>query len=167
MCLRKPQRFLLGAQDQRLGVERDQIPCGSTGTSSGNCQATETCVARACHTQRQCPLEASDAVVRRGDAVWTTLKAGHLCPCQNCSQWPPGEKTGRGSMPNRPSCPPDDPIGQGAELNWTTNAWSKSDHSFARFAYYQGFCLCNFCLLGSFILILFPYSLFKQKRTWA
>ena len=30
---------------------------------------------------------------------WTSLQ------CQNCSQWPPVEKTGRGSLPNRSSCP--------------------------------------------------------------
>ena len=32
--------LLLGAQDQRLGAEQDQLPCGSTGASSGNCQET-------------------------------------------------------------------------------------------------------------------------------
>ena len=44
-------------------------------------------------------------------------KSGHPCPCQNCSQGPPAEKTGRGSLLNRPSCPPDDPNGQGTELD--------------------------------------------------
>ena len=44
-----------GAQDQRLGAELDQLPCGSTGTSSGNCSETETCLARACHTPREPP----------------------------------------------------------------------------------------------------------------
>ena len=48
--------LLLGAQDKRLGTEQDQLPCGSTGTSSGNCQETETCMVRACHTPRQ-PLQ--------------------------------------------------------------------------------------------------------------
>ena len=38
------------------------------------------------------------------------------CPCQNCSQWPPAEKTGRGFLLNHPSCTPDDLIIQG--LNW-------------------------------------------------
>ena len=47
--------FLLGAQDQRLGAEQDQLPCGSTGTSSGSYQETETCMVRACHTPRQPP----------------------------------------------------------------------------------------------------------------
>ena len=39
-----------------------------------------------------------------------------LYPLRNCSQGPPAEKTGRGSLLNRPSCLPDDPIGQGTEL---------------------------------------------------
>ena len=48
--------LLLGAQDQRLHAEQDQLPLGSTGTSSGSCQETETCTVRACHTPRQ-PLQ--------------------------------------------------------------------------------------------------------------
>ena len=48
--------LLLGAQDQRPGAEQDQLLCGSTGTSSGNCQETEACMVRACHTPRQ-PLQ--------------------------------------------------------------------------------------------------------------
>ena len=39
------------------------------------------------------------------------------CLCQTCLQGPPAEKTGR-SLLNRSSCPPDDPVGQGTELNW-------------------------------------------------
>ena len=31
------------------------------------------------------PWRASDAVVGRGNAGWTTSKSGHICPCQNCS----------------------------------------------------------------------------------
>ena len=48
--------FLLGAQDQWLGTEQDQLAYASTGTSSGNCRETETGIARACHTSRQ-PLQ--------------------------------------------------------------------------------------------------------------
>ena len=40
----------------RRGVEQDKFRCGSTGTSSGNSQETETCMVRACHTSRQ-PLQ--------------------------------------------------------------------------------------------------------------
>ena len=43
-----------------------------------------------------------NAVVGRGNAGWTTSKSGHPCQCQNCSQQPPTEKTGRGSLLNRP-----------------------------------------------------------------
>ena len=38
-------------------------------------------------------------------------------PCQNCSQGPPAEKIGRGSLLNHPPPPPDDRY-QGTELNW-------------------------------------------------
>ena len=38
------------------GAEQDQLPCGSTGTSSGNCPETETCMVLACHTSWQ-PLQ--------------------------------------------------------------------------------------------------------------
>ena len=48
--------ILLGAQDQRLGAEQDQLPCWSTETSSVNCQKTETCMFWACHMPRQ-PLQ--------------------------------------------------------------------------------------------------------------
>ena len=36
------------------------------------------------------------AVVGRGNAELTTSKSGHRCRCQNCSQRPPVEKTGKG-----------------------------------------------------------------------
>ena len=41
---------------QRLAVEQYELSFGFTGTSSGNCQETETCIIRACHTPRQ-PLQ--------------------------------------------------------------------------------------------------------------
>ena len=49
----------------------------------------------------------------------TTSQSGHPCQCQNCSQWPSAGNTGRRSLLNRPLCLPDDPIGQGSDLNWT------------------------------------------------
>ena len=58
-------------------------------------------------------------VVDRGNAGWTASKSGHPCPCQNCSQGPPAEKNGRGSLLKRPSCSSDHLIGQGTELEWT------------------------------------------------
>ena len=59
------------------------------------------------------------AMVSRRSAWWTIWKSWHPCPCQNYSQGPPAEKTGRGSLLNCPcpSCSPDDPISQGTELN--------------------------------------------------
>ena len=65
----------------------------------------------------QSTLEVGHTMVGRGNAGWTTSRRGHPCPCQNCSQGPPAEKTGRGSLMNRLLCPPDDPICQGTELN--------------------------------------------------
>ena len=43
----------LGAQDEQLSAEQDQLPCGSTGTSSGNCQEMETCIVQACYKPQQ------------------------------------------------------------------------------------------------------------------
>ena len=39
------------------------------------------------------PQRIGNAMVGRGNAGWTTSKSGH--PCQNCSEGPPAEKTGR------------------------------------------------------------------------
>ena len=47
--------LLLGAQDQRLGVEQDQLPCGSTGTSSCNCQEMEICSVGMSHATTASP----------------------------------------------------------------------------------------------------------------
>ena len=60
-----------------------------------------------------------EAVVGRGNAGWKTSKSRHPCLCQNWSPGPPEEKTGRGSVLNRPSCFPDDPLGQRTEVKWT------------------------------------------------
>ena len=61
-----------------------------------------------------------DTVVNRENAGWTTLKNRHPRLCQNFSQGPAAEKTGRGSLLNRYPClspPPDHSIVQGAGLN--------------------------------------------------
>ena len=47
--------LLLGAHNQQPDAKQDQLPCGSTGTSSGNCQKMETCTVRTCHTPGQPP----------------------------------------------------------------------------------------------------------------
>ena len=36
-----------------LGAAQDQLPCRSTGTPSGNCQETETCMVQACQMPQQ------------------------------------------------------------------------------------------------------------------
>ena len=55
------------------------------------------------------PWSVGCTVVSRGNNRWTTSKSGHICPCQNCSERPPAEKTGRWYLLNRPSCPPGRP----------------------------------------------------------
>ena len=67
--------LLHGAQDQRLGAEQGQFPCGSTGTSSSSGQETEThivlYVARRgslSQTTLQGTMEVGKAVVGKGNA---------------------------------------------------------------------------------------------------
>ena len=57
----------------------------------------------------------SNAMVSRGNAGWTS-KNGRPYLCQNCWRWPPAEQTGKWSLLNRPSCPPNDPFISGGEL---------------------------------------------------
>ena len=99
--------LLLGAQDQPLGVKQDQLPCGSTWISSCNCQEMATCMVW--HVTRhdslsktifQGTLEGGRCCGLRGNTGWTASKSGHPCPCQYCSQGPPAERTGRGSLLN-------------------------------------------------------------------
>ena len=86
------------------GSEANQLSRWSTGISSGNYQETETCMVRACHTPRQ-PLQNSPSGHLGGCATpWSAEamldeqhQSGHPCPCQNCWQGPPAEKTGRGN----------------------------------------------------------------------
>ena len=84
------------------------------------------------HATTVCPKPSSgtswrmdDAMVSRGNAGWTTSKRAYPCPYWKHLQGPPPEKTGRGYLRyvNCPSCPPDDPISQGTEPNWT-ELWS-------------------------------------------
>ena len=69
-------------------------------TSSGTCQETETRTVRT--PSFRAPWRVGDAVVGREDAGRATSESGHPCPCQNCLQRPPAEKTGRGSLQCRP-----------------------------------------------------------------
>ena len=65
------------------------------------------------------PWRVGNTVASGENAGWTSSKSGQPCPCQKCSRGPPAERTGKGSVLNRPACPPDDPIGQGTEVDWT------------------------------------------------
>ena len=97
--------FLVGPQESLLATVKRRSPGMSHATTASP------------EPSFRAPWRVGDAVVGRGNAGWTTSKSGHICPCQNCSQGPSAEKTGRGSLLNRLSCPPDDPIDQGTELN--------------------------------------------------
>ena len=84
--------LLFGAHDQQLGAEQDQLPWGSTGTSSGNCQDRNLHGSRMSHAVTTSPKpsfqeswRAGDTVVSIGNAGWTTSKSGHPCVRQNCS----------------------------------------------------------------------------------
>ena len=61
--------LLLGAQDQQLGADQDQLSCGSTRTCPGNCQEMKTCMVRACHMLQQ-PLQKHSS---RHGGGWATL----------------------------------------------------------------------------------------------
>ena len=87
-------------------------PCGSTGTPLATVKGQKlswfwqiTCHESLSKTVLQGTLQGGLDIVSRGNAGWTTSKSGHSCPCRNCSQGPPVEKTERGSLLNRPSCP--------------------------------------------------------------
>ena len=79
--------LLLGAQDQWLGAEQDQLPCGARGTSADNCQETESCMFRACHSPRHPSITIPQGTLedgrRRGrqSKCWTdTIKAWTSLP---------------------------------------------------------------------------------------
>ena len=58
---------------------------------------------------------------------WTLSKSAHPCPCQNCSQWPPAGKTGRGFLLNGSLCPPPPPTTLSVRrLDWTDNLLNAS-----------------------------------------
>ena len=63
------------------------------------------------------PWRVGDAMASRGNVGWTTPKSAHPCPCENCPQGPRAVKSGRESLLNHLLSPPDDPVGQGTELN--------------------------------------------------
>ena len=89
--------FLVGPQEPLVAtVKRRNLH------DSGMSHATTACQ----RSSFRAYWRVGHAVVGRGNAGWTTSKSGHPCPCKSCSQGPPAEKTGRGSLLNRPSRPP-------------------------------------------------------------
>ena len=66
------------------------------------------------------PWRVGNSIVGRGNAGGTKAKIEHPWLCQNRSQWPSAvQQAGRESLLNCLSRPPDDPISQETEMNWT------------------------------------------------
>ena len=118
--------FLLGTQDQRLVAELDQFPCGSTGISSSNCQEIENCMVQAYHMPWQ-PLQNHPSGHLGGD--WCRDQQ-RQCWMDNIKEWTslPWQELLTGAFCRKDRkmisaesflCPPDDPVSQRAELNWT------------------------------------------------
>ena len=108
-----------GARSSSLWVHRNlfwQLP-GDGNLHGLGCMSNSTTASP--KPSFRAPWKVGDTVVSRGNGGWTLSKSGHSCPCQNCSQWPLAEKTGRGSLLNRLFCLADDPIGLWTELNGT------------------------------------------------
>ena len=89
------------------------------------CQENETRMGWACHKPRHPLINRPSEHLGGWATAWSAeemlLDGQHQrvdihCPCQNCSLRPPAEKTGRESLLNRTSCPPDDLIGNETEL---------------------------------------------------
>ena len=59
--------------------------------------------------------------ILEGGSAGEMPKSGRICPCQNCSQGPPAEKTVRGSLLNRPCVSPSIQSVKG--MNWTELNW--------------------------------------------
>ena len=74
---KKTPHLLLGAQDQRLGAEQDQLPCGPTGTPSGNCREIETRMVRVCHTPRWPLRNHSSGHLGRWTTPWSAEEMLH------------------------------------------------------------------------------------------
>ena len=84
-----------------------------------------TCPNSLTKTILQSTLEVGHTMVGRGNAGWTTSKSACL-PIPELLTKTFCRKTGRGYLQNSPLCPPDNPVGQGTELNWI---WSMIEAS--------------------------------------
>ena len=121
---RPPPQLLLGAHDQWLGAEQNQI-CGPTGTSSVKRQI----LAWFGHVMRQGNLSktnlhgnlASEQYCGQQGKCWMGNVKDWTSPAQarTAQNGLAEKKNGRRFLLNCPSCPPSDPIGQRTELNRT------------------------------------------------
>ena len=130
ICLRK--LFRIPYMEHNDCVQSRSTFCGSTGTSSSNCQETETCMVRAWHTPWQ-PLEnyssghlggwatpwSPEEMLQDNIKEWTFLPMPKLLTIASC------RKDGKRFSAESPLCTPDDPIGQEIELNWTYKNYTK------------------------------------------
>ena len=110
------RHLLLGAQDQRLGAERYQLLCESTGNFSGNCQETESSMVRACHTPQQLLQNHPSGHLGGWATPWSAeemLDGQHERVDVSAHAWTAHKgsckKTGRGSLVKLSSCPPTPP----------------------------------------------------------
>ena len=101
----------------------------------------------------------------RGNGGWTASKSEHPCSCQNCSKWPPAEKTGSESLLNRLSCPLSDPICHGTEL-FKEKGFKKNSVFFKRVGLSSGWCFKRDFTVLNFVInvnevnfVLFGHSL--------
>ena len=122
-CVRKLLRMLSLENKTNDGVEQNQLPCGPQEPLLATVKRRKLAwFGHLTHhdslsTSFMAPWRAGNATVGRRNDGWTTSKSGHPWLCQNCSRGPPVQKTGRGSLLNRPPCLLDDPICRGTELN--------------------------------------------------
>ena len=143
--------LLLGAQDQWLGgVKQDQLPCGSAGSSSGNCQEIKICMVWACHTPQQLFQNHSSGYLGRWATPWSAeemLDGQHQrvdIPAHARTAHREGLLQKRqeedlcwiichAPPPRTPSpLPLDDPMGQGTKLlNWILVTWSVKEQMIA------------------------------------
>ena len=88
---------------ERESAEQDQLPCEPTGTSSGNCQKTES----------RHGSGMSHATTASPEPVFRTPWSAQEIPGEQL----PAERSGRRSVLIHPPGPPGDPLDEGTEPN--------------------------------------------------
>ena len=113
---------------QPLGAEQDHLPCGSTGTSSGNCPEMKTWMVWAHHTPWQ-PLQSHSSGHLGGWMImWSAeeMLAGRQHQRVDIPVY--ARTAHKGFLQKRqeedlcwiiPHVPPDDPIGQATKMSWS------------------------------------------------